>query len=68
MGTTADNPAPREKPWMRAFGGLRDLHRETLRVERLIEQEFECIDEEDAPLLVAEADAVGGGAQVAGEV
>jgi hypothetical protein len=32
---------------MRAFGASRDLHRDTLRVERLIEQEFERIDEED---------------------
>jgi len=32
---------------MRAFGALRDLHREALRVERLIEEEFERIDEED---------------------
>lgn len=31
---------------MRAFGGLRDLHRETKRLERLVDQEFERIDEE----------------------
>ena len=29
-----------EKPWMAAFGGLRDLHRETKRVERAIRAEF----------------------------
>jgi hypothetical protein len=29
------------KPWERAFGGLRDLHRETKRVERIITAEFE---------------------------
>jgi len=46
MGTTEDIPSP-EKAWMLAFGGLRDLHRENLRVERLIEQEFERVDEED---------------------
>ncbi len=40
------NAAP-EKPWMRAFGGLRDLHRETRRVERSIEEAFERVDEED---------------------
>ena len=34
------------KPWMRAFGGLRDLHRESKRLERVIQQEFERIDEE----------------------
>ncbi len=38
-------PAP-EKPWMAAFGGLRDLHHETLRIDRLIEDEFERVDEE----------------------
>lgn len=36
-----------EKPWMRAFGGLRDLHRETKRVDRIIEREFERIDDEE---------------------
>ncbi len=35
------------KPWMKAFGGLRDLHKETLRLERLIANEFERIDEEE---------------------
>ncbi|MDQ2898252.1 MAG: hypothetical protein M3Y07_00450 [Acidobacteriota bacterium] len=38
---------PAEKPWMRAFGGLRDLHKETKRVEKVIEDEFERIDEEE---------------------
>ncbi len=36
-----------DKPWMRAFGGLRDLHRETKRLDRVIQREFERIDEED---------------------
>ena len=35
------------KPWMRAFGGLRDLHRESKRLERVIQLEFERIDEEE---------------------
>ena len=34
-------------PWRRAFGGLRDLHRETKRVERIIEQQFERVDEDE---------------------
>ena len=34
--------------WTRAFGGLRDLHRETKRLERVIQQEFERIDEEES--------------------
>jgi hypothetical protein len=33
---------------MRGFGGLRDLHRETRRVERSIEEAFEQVDEEGA--------------------
>ena len=39
--------SPHARPWMRAFGGLRDLHRETKRVERIIAEEFERIDEEE---------------------
>jgi hypothetical protein len=39
-------PSP-NKPWTRAFGGLRDLHRETKRLERVIQQEFERIDEQE---------------------
>ena len=35
------------KPWMKAFGGLRGLHRETKRIERIIASEFERIDEEE---------------------
>jgi hypothetical protein len=37
---------PSPQPWENAFGGLRDLHRENLRIAKLIEQEFETIDEE----------------------
>jgi hypothetical protein len=36
-----------EQPWRRAFGGLRDLRRETRRVERIIAKEFERLDEEE---------------------
>ena len=32
---------------MKAFGGLRDLRRENKRIERVIEEEFERIDEEE---------------------
>jgi hypothetical protein len=38
-------PPPREPPWMKVFGGLRDLHRENKRIERITEAEFETIDE-----------------------
>jgi hypothetical protein len=36
-----------EKPWMRAFGGLRELHRETRRLERVVAEEFERIDDQE---------------------
>lgn len=35
------------KPWMTAFGKLRHLRRETARINRIIEEEFEEIDAED---------------------
>ena len=34
-------------PWMKAFGGLRELHRENRRINKIIEEEFETIDHED---------------------
>jgi len=34
---------PGSKPWMKMAGGLRHLHKETLRINRLIEKEFERI-------------------------
>ncbi len=37
---------PMGKPWEKAFGGLRDLHRENRRIDRLISAEFESIEEE----------------------
>jgi len=35
-----------DKAWMRAFGGLRELHRETKRIDRVIADEFEGIDQD----------------------
>jgi len=40
-------PKTKEKPWMRAFGKLRHLRKETAKVNRIIEQEFEQIEAED---------------------
>ena len=37
----------RGKPWMGAFGRLRHLRRETARINRRIEREFEQIESED---------------------
>jgi hypothetical protein len=36
-----------DKPWMQAFGGLRQLHKENKRLEPIIAAEFEGIDEEE---------------------
>ncbi|MEO8025896.1 MAG: hypothetical protein ABI823_05465 [Bryobacteraceae bacterium] len=36
-----------EKPWMKFAGGLRDLKKETQRINRLIADEFERIDPQD---------------------
>ena len=38
----ADTP-----PWMRGFGQLRPLRRETARIQRVVDQEFEIIEPED---------------------
>ncbi len=36
-----------EKPWMAAFGKVRGLRKETARINRLIEDEFEQVEAED---------------------
>ena len=36
-----------DKPWMRAFGKLRDLHKETIKINRIVEEEFGQIEPED---------------------
>jgi hypothetical protein len=33
-----------DKPWMAAFGKLRRLHKETSRINRAIEEEFEHVE------------------------
>ena len=35
-----------DKPWMKTFGKLRDLHKETLKIDRIIEEEFGRIEPE----------------------
>lgn len=35
-----------EKPWMKHFGKLKHLHKETVRINRLIEEDSERIDPE----------------------
>jgi hypothetical protein len=36
-----------DKPWMTTFGKLRHLHKETVRINRIIEEEFGRIEPED---------------------
>ena len=35
------------KPWMKSFGKLRHLRKETARINRIIEEEFDQIETED---------------------
>ncbi len=37
----------RDKPWLECAGELAHLHRENLRVQKIIEEEFERIEPED---------------------
>jgi hypothetical protein len=34
-------------PWMKYFGGLSHLHEENLKIDKIIEEEFEQIEPED---------------------
>ncbi len=36
-----------EKPWIRLAGGLKHLHKETLRINGIMNREFENIEPED---------------------
>lgn len=36
-----------EKPWIRLAGGLKHLHKETVRINEIIKGEFEKIEPED---------------------
>ena len=42
MRAAADTP-----PWMRGFGQLRPLRRETARIQRVIDRAFEIVEPED---------------------
>ena len=38
---------PDDKPWMKGFGALRHLHEENVRIQQIIDEEFEQIEPED---------------------
>jgi hypothetical protein len=41
------SPGAGEKPWMKMAGGLRHLCKESARIRRMVEEEFERIEPED---------------------
>ena len=43
----ARNRGPSDQPWMTAFGKLRRLRKETARINRMIEEEFEQVEAGD---------------------
>lgn len=46
-GAASSKPELAAVPWMSAFGGLRHLHQETKKINRILQQEFEQIEEEE---------------------
>ena len=40
------DPAPRQKPWMKHMGKLKDLRGESERIRKAIEEEFEKVEPE----------------------
>jgi hypothetical protein len=42
-----DGAKTQEKPWMALAGGLKHLQTENLRIDRVIEAEFESVEPED---------------------
>ncbi|MEW6689813.1 MAG: hypothetical protein AB1452_12060 [Pseudomonadota bacterium] len=47
LGGGASGRRPGEPEWMRGFGGLRRLRRETARIQASIDRQFEVIEPED---------------------
>jgi hypothetical protein len=39
-------PSAGDKPWLKLFGGLKGLHKETVRISGIIEEEFGVIEPE----------------------
>ena len=46
-GGDSSKRGPAAPAWMSAFGGLRRLHKETSRINRVLEQEFGQIEEDE---------------------
>jgi hypothetical protein len=46
LARSRDEPLD-EPPWMRAFGALSRLHKETQRIQRVIDEELDVVEPED---------------------
>ena len=44
-----ERTAPDEPDWMQGFGKLKRLHKETVRVQSVVDEEFEIVEPEDRP-------------------
>jgi len=40
----ATPPSSRDRPWMKGFGALKHLHKETARIQKLIDAEFRDVE------------------------
>jgi hypothetical protein len=47
LSRRVDRGGPKAPPWMRGFGELRALRKETARIQARINQEFEIVEPED---------------------
>ena len=47
LATRTSGGVPNEPDWMRGFGKLRRLHRETERIQNRIDEAFEIVEPED---------------------
>lgn len=47
LARRADQSGPKSPPWMRGFGKLRALGKETARIQRRIDLEFGVVEPED---------------------
>jgi hypothetical protein len=47
LALAADRAHANEPEWMRGFGKLKRLHKETIRVQSVVDEEFEVIEPED---------------------
>ena len=47
LALAADRTRANAPEWMRGFGKLKRLHKETVRVQSVVDEEFEVIEPED---------------------